>query len=118
MSTRLLKFRLLQSKAKKSGANGHDNDLEPFEGLQRAHLADEEDHVKCLPDFPALVRIAQQLINGLVDCVLDGRTFELGYHQWNAVDETYRIQNDVPAVASPITNSNWIMFHRAKLEMR
>lgn len=51
------------------------------------------------PEFPALVRVAQQPVDGRPQWVLDAGAFELGHAQRNAVHEQQRIRDDVAAPA-------------------
>ena len=43
-----------------------------------------------------LVRVAKELVDGLMYRVFDARAFELGHHNGDAVDEQDRIRDDMP----------------------
>ncbi len=55
--------------------------------------------VKGREQLTPLVRVAQQLIDGLMHRVFNARAFKLGHHNGNAVDEQHRIRDNMTPAA-------------------
>ena len=51
------------------------------------------------PDFPALIRITQELIDGFLQRIFNAGTLELRHAHRNAIHEQHRVRNNVPAPA-------------------
>ena len=52
--------------------------------------------------FSALIRVAQELVDGLLQRILDARALELCHHQRDAVHEQHGIRDDMPAPAGQL----------------
>lgn len=53
-------------------------------------------------EFSALVRVAQELVDSLLQWILAARALELRHHQRDAVYEQYRVRDDMPAPAGQL----------------